>query len=211
LFIWTPDYTQAGVYSEIIFIASDGVLSDSETIEIVVENVNRAPVLDPVNDIEVKENQNIKIRLSAYDPDGDPLAYSVSNAPKGALFDTATNEFSWTPGFTQAGSYTVSFIVTDGSLSDQTDVSITVHDVKPGELLAALKEYIKGLGLNKYLEKILLAILDAAEKYLDKGNCDMVLVQLKAFIAAVRTFDLGDYLVKLAEEIINAIKQITEN
>jgi len=86
-----------------------------------------------------------------------------------------------------------------------------VHDVKPGELLAALKEYIKGLSLNKYLEKILLSILDAAEKYLDIGNYDKILAQLKTFIDAVKTFEIEDYLVKLAEEIINAIKQITEN
>ena len=42
-FSWTPNFTQAGLYSA-TFTVSDGALEDSETLTITVNNVNRAPV-----------------------------------------------------------------------------------------------------------------------------------------------------------------------
>ena len=46
-FSWTPDYTQSGVYP-VTFTVSDGTLTDSETVQITVANVNRPPVLDAI-------------------------------------------------------------------------------------------------------------------------------------------------------------------
>ena len=67
--------------------------------------------------------------ISATDPDGDTLTYSASNLPSGATFDAGTRTFSWTPSFTQAGSYPgVHFEVSDGSLTDSEDITITVND-----------------------------------------------------------------------------------
>jgi chitodextrinase len=61
------------------------------------------------------------------------VTYSASGLPAGASFDPATQQFSWTPGFTQAGTYTVTFTASDGtksySLSGTKDVTITVRDV----------------------------------------------------------------------------------
>ena len=41
-FNFSPNFTQAGVIN-VTFIASDGVLADSEVVAITVNNVNRAP------------------------------------------------------------------------------------------------------------------------------------------------------------------------
>ncbi len=90
-----------------------------------------SPVLDPIGDKTVTEGNQLEITLTATDPDGDSLTYSAFNLPAGAIFDLATGTFTWTPGYTRAGIYHVSFTVDDGFLTDSEDVTITVLD-EPG-------------------------------------------------------------------------------
>jgi hypothetical protein len=55
------------------------------------------------------------------------LTYSASNLPAGASFNTTTQTFSWTPRYDQAGIYpNVYFGVSDGTLTDSEDITITV-------------------------------------------------------------------------------------
>ncbi|MDP8240489.1 MAG: Ig-like domain-containing protein, partial [Candidatus Hatepunaea meridiana] len=65
--------------------------------------------------------------LEASDPDDDGLEFSAENLPDGASLEGA--DFSWTPGFDQSGEYEVTFNVTDGDLSDDETITITVNDV----------------------------------------------------------------------------------
>jgi len=125
-FTWTPGFDQAGAYS-VTFAASDGQAQDSETITITVANVNRAPVLASIGGKQVNENFSLGFSISAADPDGDSMSYSASGLPSGASFSAGT--FSWTPSFTQAGTYSVTFVASDGSLSDTEQVTITVGNV----------------------------------------------------------------------------------
>jgi hypothetical protein len=78
----------------------------------------------------VKAGKNLSFSLSASDPDGDFLVYTASNLPPGATFDSQTGRFSWTPGYDQAGIYNVHFEVSDGSLTDAEDITITVNDIE---------------------------------------------------------------------------------
>jgi len=126
MFTWTPGYDQAGVYP-VTFSVTDGELSDSEEVPITVHNVNQAPELT-IGPQEIDEVDTLSILVTATDPDGDPLLYSAMNLPEGAVFDT-NRMFTWTPGYDQAGVYTVTFSVTDGELSDSEEVTITVHNV----------------------------------------------------------------------------------
>jgi hypothetical protein len=93
--------------------------------------VNSAPVLNAIGAKNGNEGSSITFTVSASDADGDPLTYSASNLPQGASFNTGTRTFSWTPRYNQAGAYTVRFTVTDGSLTDYEDVTVTA--VKNGE------------------------------------------------------------------------------
>jgi len=129
-FSWTPTYEQAGIYNNVHFEVSDGTAKDSEDITITVNNVNRAPVLDPIGNKSVNEGQTLSFTVSGSDPDGDNLTYSASNLPQGASFNAGTRTFSWAPAYNQAGTYpNVHFAVTDGSLSDTEDITITVNNV----------------------------------------------------------------------------------
>jgi len=130
-FDWTPDFTQAGVHN-VTFIASDGALADSEVVAItVVESGNQAPVLAAIGPRGTTENTNLNFTVSASDPDATIPALMAVNLPVGAsLTDNGdgTGTFDWTPDFTQAGSYNVTFIASDGSLADSEVVAITVNE-----------------------------------------------------------------------------------
>ena len=64
---WTPGYDQSGSYSPVTFSVTDGTDTDSETIEITVSNVNRAPVLGSIGDRTVAEGSSLSFTLSATD------------------------------------------------------------------------------------------------------------------------------------------------
>jgi len=82
---FTPDFTQAGSY-DLTFVASDGVLADSEVVAITVTGVNRAPVLASIDSQSVFEGDTLTVDVSASDPDADSLTLTVTNLPENAGF-----------------------------------------------------------------------------------------------------------------------------
>ena len=123
-FTWTPGNNQSGVY-QIGFQVRDGKATVSKAVKITVsEAPNKAPVLAAIGDKSIKESDSLSFSISATDPDGDPIIYSAQGLPTGAQFSNGT--FSWTPAVGQAGAYRITFIASDGSLSDSKSVAITV-------------------------------------------------------------------------------------
>jgi hypothetical protein len=123
-FNWTPAYNQSGTY-QVTFIASDGQAQDSETITISVENVNRAPVLNSIGNKSVHANDPLSFSVDATDADNDPIQYSAQGLPSGATF--ASQNFNWTPSPSQAGSYSVTFVASDGRSQDSEAITVTVY------------------------------------------------------------------------------------
>jgi len=93
----------------------------------ILADAGSPPVLDPIGDKTVAEGDLLTFTVDATDSDGpSALAYSASNLPSGASFNTGNHVFSWTPSYTQAGSYTdVHFEVTDGWNSVYENITIT--------------------------------------------------------------------------------------
>jgi hypothetical protein len=107
--------------------------TETRTITIDTTAVNLPPVLNPVGNRAVSEGNLLTFAISASDPDGDSLTYSASNLPPGASFDPGSRTFSWTPGYGQAGVYSnIHFEVSDGSLTDSEDITITVNQPREG-------------------------------------------------------------------------------
>jgi len=132
-FSWTPTFDNAGVYV-FTFDVSDGQIPgfDSEDITIIVNNVNQPPVLEPIGDTTINENQNLSFRVFATDADLTTPTLTTSILPTGATFVDSGNGsggFDWTPNSTQSGIYEVIFRASDGSLVDSEVVRITVGNV----------------------------------------------------------------------------------
>jgi len=126
-FSWTPGYEQAGTY-QATFIANDSQVENSETITITVKNVNRVPALSAIGNRSIYVNDSLSFAVSATDPDGDTITYSVDGLPIGATFTNQT--FSWTPSQSQVGSYKITFSTSDSQLQDSETITMTVHSAE---------------------------------------------------------------------------------
>ena len=165
--------------------------------------MNSAPVWITGDQFSADENRTLIFNAEATDPDGDELTYRiVGDLPSGASFDTETKEFTWTPDYTQAGTYTVRFIASDGdswyNLSETKDVTITVRDVTLDEQVAALKAVVASLELNEGGKNALTVKLDQALKLMAMENdkSSEAVEVLNGFIGQVN----GWVGVKLTEE-----------
>jgi Putative Ig domain/HYDIN/CFA65/VesB-like, Ig-like domain/IPT/TIG domain/Domain of unknown function (DUF5122) beta-propeller len=130
---WSDSSIEVKVPSDANYQEADVVVhtlagdSNSVTFNVVSDS---PPVLEPIGNQSVDEGQELKLTISATDPDNDALTFSASELPDGASFDPDAKTFSWTPDYTQAGTYTgVHFEVSDGTLTESEDITITVNSV----------------------------------------------------------------------------------
>ena len=130
---YKTNYEDEGEY-EVIVTASDGLLSDSTTLKVTVENVNRAPVMEKINQQKITENNTIEFKLFAEDADGDELFfYPSTNMPSGATFEN--NTFSWTPPYDivsieeELKEFNINFTVDDYAYGDTQQVDIFVEHI----------------------------------------------------------------------------------
>jgi hypothetical protein len=133
-FNWITNYDQNGNYVVSFTLTDNGSppLSTSEAITITVGNVNRPPVLNPIGNVSAIEGILLEFTITATDPDGDGLTYTANNLPSGAIFNPATQQFRWTPGYDQSGNHTIEFSVMDNGSPIEVDsevITITVGNV----------------------------------------------------------------------------------
>ena len=129
-FSFTPNYFQSGIYNDVIFTVSDGNKSDTVTINIIVENKNRSPILTLLPLQATREDRELIFDIKATDIDNDSITYNAINLPDGARLNPVTGKFQWQPNYNQAGNYTIEVTATDdnGSSDDMT-VNIIVDNV----------------------------------------------------------------------------------
>ena len=130
-FSWTPTEEQDGEHTFTV-VVSDGEATGTEEITVTVAEVNEAPVLDEIGTQEVDELSELTFTATATDADlaAQTLVFSLVDAPAGAAIDGATGEFSWTPGEAQDGQHTFTVVVSDGELTDEEEITVTVAEVE---------------------------------------------------------------------------------
>ena len=137
IFEWVPTFSDQGNYSVTFSVTDSADGSDSEIISITVNQVNLPPVLQPIGNQIITENQQITIQLQASDFDNDPLIFGTNAAsilPNSFNFNSNTGLFQWIPTYTSYGNYTVTFYVTDGQYTDEETIQINVNDANTANL-----------------------------------------------------------------------------
>ncbi|MDH5751882.1 MAG: PKD domain-containing protein, partial [Deltaproteobacteria bacterium] len=127
---FTPD--KAGDYTATV-VVSDGSLTDTASVTFTIANV--APVAS-FSYLPATPTAGVRVDLfgiGSSDVNGDTLSYAWSltkPAGSGAALSSATNSM---PFFTpdRAGDYTISLLVSDGTLSDTASVTINIANVAP--------------------------------------------------------------------------------
>ncbi len=143
VFEWEPDYdavskqdtflnkvlTKLKLYNHfrkkaaeftVVFVAKGKEESVKKEVKIMVNDTNRAPVLDDLENITVDEGEKIVLSPSATDPDGDVLKYSYSGFMDSDVLKT---------DYDDAGEYKVNVTVSDGKKSVTKEAEIQVRNV----------------------------------------------------------------------------------
>jgi hypothetical protein len=120
-------------------------MSDSETINIVVSEVNTAPVLTPLGDRNVTEGTLLTFAATATDPDTptNTLTFSLeAGAPAGAEVNATNGVFTWMPTEAQGPSTnTITIRVTDNgspALNDFETITVVVAETNSSPVLVAI-------------------------------------------------------------------------
>jgi hypothetical protein len=153
-FTWRPSESQGpGIYTVVVRLTDNGTpaRSDTKSFEVVVNEVNTAPVLTtPAGQgtQTVAELTPVNIQFTATDTDlpVNLITFSIENAPVGAALNAASGFFSWTPTEAQGpGGYTFRVIATDNGvppLSTTNTISIVVTEANTAPVIDAIEDQI---------------------------------------------------------------------
>ena len=140
-FSWTPSETQGPGSYPITVVVSDGVATDSETITVTVDEVNRAPTVTAIDDVaHHNEMTELSFTATATDPDvpANTWTFSLVGETYGASIASG-GLFSWTPTEEQGpGGYSFTVRATDNgspALSDDEAFSVHVDEVNRAPVL----------------------------------------------------------------------------
>jgi len=111
-----PGFQDAGDYIDFVLVATDGCLNDSIAVNIQVKNINRLPVLDPIESIQIATESPFSLSVSASDIDADALTLSLVDAPSFISITDLGNgsgTIDANPSSTDIGNYFFELVVVD--------------------------------------------------------------------------------------------------
>ncbi|AFZ49599.1 Ig-like domain-containing protein [Dactylococcopsis salina] len=133
------------VYQVTVTVADGKGSTVEQDLTVTVTDVNEAPTFTSENAIEISENETDVVTLSATDPDGDTLSFSITGGADEGLFtldDEGSLSFSNAPDFETPSDedgnnvYQVTVTVADGKGSTvEQDLTVTVTDVNEAPII----------------------------------------------------------------------------
>ena len=123
-YTYKTTYDDAGTHTVKVEV-SDGTSSASRIWSVNVKNVNRKPVLEKIENINVKENEKVTITALATDDDKDQIIYSISDK----RFVQEDNVFTWQTDYDSSGQYRVVVSASDGKDTTEQEVMVDVENV----------------------------------------------------------------------------------
>jgi MYXO-CTERM domain-containing protein len=129
---FNPNFEQAGDVT-ITVTATDNdalPLATSLDVDITVNNVNRAPIINAQGSIAAQVGQTVTASFAALDPDGDAVLFSGENLPGNM---TVTNQggsgaiVEFTPTEAEVGRFTVFINADDGTQSSAIPLDVKVE------------------------------------------------------------------------------------
>lgn len=140
VFSWTPSEAGGPQSYNFTVRASDGRLAHNQPVTVTVNEVNIAPVLASITAKTATEGVLLTFTASATDADlpANTLTYSLVGAPSGASINGSTGTFIWTPTEAQGpGGFNFTVRVSDGNLTQDQPVSVTVESPLPSSKIDA--------------------------------------------------------------------------
>ncbi|RFD33630.1 tandem-95 repeat protein, partial [Vibrio parahaemolyticus] len=127
---YTPDDNYVGE-DTFTYIVTSGGMSESTTVEVNVTPVNDAPVAkDDIATTQEDTAVTIDVLPNDTDVDGDKLSIQSATVPEAqGKVEIVDGKLVFTPAENFNGDAEITYTVTDGSLTDQATVKVTVNAV----------------------------------------------------------------------------------
>ncbi len=134
--LWSTVEGDEGTYYADI-TASDGVLSITEQVKVVVLAGNKGPVINCPSEFVVQEGDLIDLDCQISDPEGDEVTYEISGFMSSMTYQT---------DFTDVGTYTVDISASDGDKTTEKTIEIEVLNTNRPPVVEALEpiEVVEG-------------------------------------------------------------------
>ncbi|EJK2412831.1 tandem-95 repeat protein [Vibrio parahaemolyticus] len=115
----------------ISYIVTDGDLTDEAKVSVTVTPVNDAPVAkDDIATIQEDTTVTIDVLTNDTDVDGDKLSIESASVPKEqGTVEVVDGKLVFTPAENFNGDAEITYTVTDGELTDEAKVTVTVNPV----------------------------------------------------------------------------------
>jgi YD repeat-containing protein len=145
---WTPSTDQVGSQPVTVQVDDGNGGSVTQSFSITVAGLsNSGPSITSTPPMQATTNVAYSYAVSASDPDGDTLSYSLTTAPDGMAIDSTSGLVSWTPESDQTGSHAVTLRVGDGQAYAEQSYSLTVSsDELPLDVAIGLSSQVVDLG-----------------------------------------------------------------
>ncbi|WP_415671467.1 tandem-95 repeat protein [Vibrio parahaemolyticus] len=127
---YTPDDNYVGK-DTFTYIVTSGGVSESTTVEVNVTPVNDAPVAkDDIATTQEDTAVTIDVLSNDSDVDGDKLSIESASVPKEqGTVEVVNGKLVFTPAENFNGDAEITYTVTDGQLTDEAKVTVTVNPV----------------------------------------------------------------------------------
>jgi len=124
---WTPTTAQVGAHPVTVRAADPGGLAGTQSFTVTVAAANAPPQITTTPSTAATVGAGYVYAPAATDPNGDVLAWSLTQAPAGMTINAGTGAVAWTPTAAQVGSQPVTVRVVDpGGLAATQSYTITV-------------------------------------------------------------------------------------
>ncbi|MBX9627946.1 MAG: putative Ig domain-containing protein, partial [Gemmataceae bacterium] len=112
---WTPTAAQTGNREFVVRVedGQGGFATQSFTVVVSATAANEPPVITSTPPFEATLGVAYVYPVTAADPEGQALTYSLALFPDGMAIDATTGRITWTPAAGQAGTHTVVVLATD--------------------------------------------------------------------------------------------------
>ncbi|MBI4143300.1 hypothetical protein HY487_00285 [Candidatus Woesearchaeota archaeon] len=100
-------------------------INESNNVFKAVIKLNKKPVLAAIRNITINETDRIGLNLSASDPNGDNISYSINLS----RFSNKSNIFEWNTSVADSGNYILKAVASDGYLNDTLIFWVAILDV----------------------------------------------------------------------------------
>ena len=130
---WTPTATDVGTAAVRVSVqdSAGNMVEQAWTITVKPARVNRPPVITSTPPTTLTAPATYRYQVTATDPDGDRITYSLVEGPNGMTIDPTTGELTWPAGAGSAGVYDVRVRATD-TAGNTTEQKWQITVTEPG-------------------------------------------------------------------------------